>query len=307
MTIQALFKQPLVVLDGAMSTPLEAMGVDTNNPLWTAAALRDQPGKVQMVHRNYLKAGAQLNITNTYQANVPAFVETGMTEGEAKDLIQRAVRLAQAARDDFQAATGKETYVAGSVGPYGAYLADGSEYRGDYDLTAAEYQAFHRPRIKELVTAGVDCLAIETQPKLAEVTAILRMLKTEFPQTFAYVSFSLHDPQTISEGTALADAVKAVSDFDQVLAVGVNCIPLEWVTPAIRTVKTDATKPIIVYPNSGAKYDPQTKTWANPDNGPGFAELVADWIAAGANIIGGCCTTMPKDIQAVADAVKEKR
>lgn len=178
--LERLAQGPLV-LDGSMSTPLEVAGAKTNSDLWTSQTLIDNPDLVYQVHLDYFKAGADLTITDTYQTNVDALVRHGLSEEEARNLIKRAVQLANQARDDYEKETGKHNYVAGSIGPYGAYLADGSEYRGDYDLTAIQLQNFHLPRLAAILATGVDCLALETQPKLTEVVAILALLKTPEP------------------------------------------------------------------------------------------------------------------------------
>ena len=296
-----------VVLDGAMSTPLEKLGADTNNDLWTAKALIDNEELVYEVHKMYFEAGADLIITDTYQANVQAFEKVGYSEKEARNLIKKAVKIAQKARDDYENRTGKHNYIAGTIGPYGAYLANGSEYRGYYELSAEEYQQFHLPRIEELVNAGVDILAIETQPKLDEVLAILELLKEKYPQQKVYVSYTLSDDDTISDGTPLPRAIHALEDYSQVIAVGINCVKLELVEPALKNMKEITDKHLIVYPNSSAVYDPKSKTWSQPKTSATFEELIPNWYEAGARIIGGCCTTGPKEIKAVADFIKRNK
>ncbi|MEN3954832.1 homocysteine S-methyltransferase [Ligilactobacillus salivarius] len=296
-----------VVLDGAMSTPLERLGVDTNNDLWTAKALIDNEELVYEVHKMYFEAGADLIITDTYQANVQAFEKVGYSEKEARNLIRKAVKIAQKARDDYENRTGKHNYIAGTIGPYGAYLANGSEYRGDYELSVEEYQQFHLPRIEELVNAEVDILAIETQPKLDEVLAILELLKEKYPQQKVYVSYTLSDDDTISDGTPLPRAIHALEDYSQVIAVGINCVKLELVEPALKNMKEITDKHLIVYPNSSAVYDPKSKTWSQPKTSVTFEELIPNWYEAGARIIGGCCTTGPKEIKAVADFIKRNK
>lgn len=294
-----------VILDGSMSTPLEAMGEETSSDLWTAKALVDHPDRVYQVHYDYFKAGARITITDSYQANLPAFAKYGYSEDEARDLIKKSAEIAIQARGDYEQATGVHNYVAGSVGPYGAYLADGNEYRGNYHLTPEEYVNFHAPRIDELVQGGADCLAIETQPKLEEVLAILDYVQKTYPALDVYVSFSLKDPQTISEGTSLTEAAQAVQKYPQVFATGVNCMKLKWTVDAIKSLK-GVTDSIIVYPNSGAEYDPQVKKWVYPPDAPDFSQAGPDWVKAGASIVGGCCTVMPADIQKLAEAVKKE-
>ena len=296
-----------VVLDGAMSTPLERLGADTNNDLWTAKALIDNEELVYEVHKMYFEAGADLIITDTYQANVQAFEKVGYSEKEARNLIKKAVKIAQKARDDYENKTGKHNYIAGTIGPYGAYLANGSEYRGDYELSTKEYQQFHLPRIEELATTGVDILAIETQPKLDEVLAILELLKEKYPQQKVYVSYTLSYDDTISDGTPLPRAIHALEDYSQVIAVGINCVKLELVEPALKNMKEITDKHLIVYPNSSAVYDPKSKTWSQPKTSATFEELIPNWYEAGARIIGGCCTTGPKEIKTVADFIKRNK
>ncbi|MRG90043.1 homocysteine S-methyltransferase [Limosilactobacillus reuteri] len=301
--ITAELTKPLLI-DGAMSTALEQLGADTNNSLWTASVLANQPALVKKVHQEYFKAGARLAITDTYQANVPAFIKNGYSKQEAHSLIQRAVALAKEARDEYQQETGIYNYVAGALGPYGAYLANGSEYTGDYHLSAIEYQQFHRPRLTDILTVGVDVIAIETQPRLDEVLAELDLVKELAPDTLCYVSFSLKDSTRLPDGTPLAVAAHTVAKYPNVFAVGVNCIPLEEVTAAIETIHQATDKPVIAYPNSSATYDPTTKTWSYPHGRRSLVDYLPQWLAAGLTIIGGCCTTTPQDIAALHEYLK---
>ena len=301
--ITAELTKPLLI-DGAMSTALEQLGADTNNSLWTASVLANQPALVKKVHQEYFKAGARLAITDTYQANVPAFIKNGYSKQEAHSLIQRAVALAKEARDEYQQETGIYNYVAGALGPYGAYLANGSEYTGDYHLSTVEYQQFHRPRLTDILTVGVDVIAIETQPRLDEVLAELDLVKGLAPDTLCYVSFSLKDPTHLPDGTPLAVAARTVAKYPKVFAVGVNCIPLEEVTAAIETIHQATDKPVIAYPNSSATYDPTTKTWSYPHGRRGLVDYLPQWLAAGLTIVGGCCTTTPQDIAALREYLK---
>lgn len=301
--ITAELTKPLLI-DGAMSTALEQLGADTNNSLWTASVLANQPALVKKVHQEYFKAGARLAITDTYQANVPAFIRNGYSKQEAHSLIQRAVVLAKEARDEYQQETGIYNYVAGALGPYGAYLANGSEYTGDYHLSTIEYQQFHRPRLTNILTVGVDVIAIETQPRLDEVLAELNLVKELAPDTLCYVSFSLKDSTYLPDGTPLAVAACTVAKYPNVFAVGVNCIPLEEVTAAIETIHQATDKPVIAYPNSSATYDPTTKTWSYPHGRRSLVDYLPQWLAAGLTIIGGCCTTTPQDIAALHEYLK---
>ena len=208
-----------LVLDGAMSTALEKQGIDTNTDLWTAVALDKDLDKVYKVHMNYFQAGAQMAITDTYQANVQAFEKHGYSEDKAKEMIADAVKIAKKARDDFEKKTGFHNYVAASVGSYGAYLAEGDEFRGDYDLTKKQYLDFHLPRLQVLLQNKPDCLAIETQPKLDEVVVLLDWLKENAPEMPVYVSFTLHDTTKISDGTPLKKVMEKINEYDLTLFI----------------------------------------------------------------------------------------
>ncbi|MCT4461477.1 homocysteine S-methyltransferase [Lactiplantibacillus plantarum] len=289
-----------VVSDGAMATELEKRGVATNSALWSATAMLDHPDAIQAVHQSYLDAGAKIMTTNTYQANVPAFEQAGIAAAQARQLIQQAVTIAHTARD---ASHVTDAVIAGSIGPYGAYLADGSEYTGAYQLTPSAYQDFHRERLALIMAAGVDVLALETMPRLDEVQALVQLITTTWPQQPYWVSFSIKDPQTLCDGTSLAVAAKWVAAQPNVVAVGVNCTTLENIAPALTTLKAAVAVPLIVYPNSGDQYDPVTKTWQETYLSHQFASFVPQWLAAGTRIIGGCCRTTPKDIATVARAL----
>lgn len=189
--------------------------------------------------------------------------------------------------------------VAGSVGPYGAYLADGSEYVGHYDVSDETLAAFHRPRMAALIEAGADILAFETIPSLQEAQVLVELLK-EFPDTYAWLSFSLKDGTSISEGTPLEICAQTFGSEPQIAAIGLNCAPMEVVTEAIGILRQGSDKPIIVYPNSGELYDAETKTWSGQGSCGSMKDASEQWVAAGAQIIGGCCRTTPHQISELA-------
>ncbi|MEE2523714.1 homocysteine S-methyltransferase [Pseudarthrobacter sp. J75] len=296
-----------LTLDGAMATELEALGSNLDDPLWSAKVLMEQPELIQRVHLDYFRAGAQVAITASYQATPQGFARRGLTAAEALELVALSVRLADQARSEHLAANpgSGPLLVAGSVGPYGAYLADGSEYRGDYRLEKSEFLAFHRPRIAALVEAGVDFLACETLPSLPEAEALLELL-AEF-DVEAWFSFTLRDGSHISDGTPLAQVAALCETEPRVVAVGVNCVPLELVSPALRELRSTATLPLLTYPNSGETYDAGTKTWGpaaaagDASTAPATLQQGAPaWRAIGAQLLGGCCRTTPRDIAELA-------
>ncbi|MEN7461105.1 homocysteine S-methyltransferase [Pantoea dispersa] len=297
----ALTHTDTLILDGALATELEARGCNLADTLWSAKVLMENPELIYQVHYDYFAAGSNVAITASYQATPLGFAARGLDSGQASALIRQSVALAQRARDDYRAASGSETplLVAGSVGPYGAYLANGAEYRGDYALPAAEMKDFHRPRVAALLEAGVDLLACETLPSFGEIQALISLL-AEFPHSSAWFSFTLRDAQHLSDGTPLSKVAEVINAAPQVVAVGLNCVALESVTPALQTLQALTDKPLLVYPNSGEQYDAVSKSWHSAPSGCTLHDKFPEWQQAGARLIGGCCRTTPQDIAAIA-------
>jgi len=295
--------RPLVVLDGALATELERRGADLNDPLWSARLLIEQPERIREVHLDYFRAGADVATTASYQATFEGFARRGLGADEAAALMRRAVGLAVEARELFWAEpahrAGRERpLVAASVGPYGAMLADGSEYRGHYGLDEAALMDFHRPRLAVLAAAGADLLACETIPCLAEARALARLLP-EFPTVVAWIAFSCRDGRHDCEGEPIAQAVAALEGFEQVVALGVNCTAPEHIDSLLEQMRGATRKPLLVYPNSGERYDAVRKAWHGEASAARFADQARGWHARGARLIGGCCRTTPADIAAV--------
>lgn len=296
----------VMIIDGALATELEKHGCNLNDSLWSAKVLMENPAIIQQVHTDYFKSGADCALTASYQATIEGFMDKGLSRNEAKDLIKKSVQIAIDARDQFWAEFAHQTnrpkpIIAASVGPYGAFLADGSEYRGDYQVTEEQLYTFHRERIEILIDAGADILACETIPCLLEAKAITRVLK-EFPDVFAWISFSAKDEFHISDGQKIANCAKWLDKEEQIAAVGINCTAPHFVESLIKQVNNHTTKPIIVYPNSGAEYDATTKTWnQSTEKSTSFDMYTKRWNKIGATIIGGCCRTTPSDIQTLAN------
>ena len=295
---------PLLILDGALATELEQRGCDLRDPLWSAKALLENPALIAQVHRDYLLAGADCIITASYQATIEGFMQRGLTAEAARETLQRSVRLAVEARDAFwqdeaHRAGRPRPLVAASIGPYGAFLADGSEYRGDYPLGEAELMDFHRPRLAALLEAGPDLLACETLPNFTEARALARLL-AEFPNARAWMSFSARDDAHISHGERLADCAAWLDAIPQVVAIGVNCTAPRHIPALIAAARTATNKPIVVYPNSGETYDAARRAWCGPATVETFALEARRWYDAGARLIGGCCRTTPAHIAQIA-------
>jgi homocysteine S-methyltransferase len=295
-----------VILDGAMATELEARGADLHDALWSAKILMEQPTLIRDVHLDYFRAGADCAITASYQATIEGFRARGLAQADALTLIKKSVSLAQEARGIYWAEANpreQTQFIAGSVGPYGAFLADGSEYRGGYGLSEAQLIDFHGPRIAALVEAGVDILACETIPTLIEARALITLL-AEFPQTPAWISFSARDETTINHGESMVECARVCDASPNVVAVGLNCTPPNVIPALIREARKGTQKPILVYPNSGEMWDAQTNSWYGETHSETYGAQAKEWYEAGARIIGGCCRTTPEHIQSVREVLK---
>lgn len=296
--------QPALVIDGALATELERRGCDLKDSLWSAKILLEQPEKIKQVHYDYFKAGADCAITASYQATIAGFAKRGLSEAEAVALMKKSVTLAKEARDEFWAVEANRTgrvkpFVAASVGPYGAYLANGEEYTGNYGLTEKELMDFHRPRMRALIEAGADLLACETIPCLIEAQALVKLLG-EFQSVHAWISFSCRDEAHVCEGDRFEDCIRQIEASPFVDAVGVNCTSPRFIPALIREAKKATQKPVLVYPNSGETYDAAKSDWDGHRIYESFGEEAKEWYNAGARLIGGCCRTTPEDIQAIA-------
>ena len=293
-SLPAALAERVVVLDGGLATELERRGHDLSSALWSARLLVDDPDAIAAVHRAYFRAGAEVATSASYQASAAGFAAVG---AEPVAMLRRSVRLAAAARDEHGSG-----WVAASIGPYGAVLADGSEYRGDYGLDVAALRRFHRPRLEILAEAGADVLAVETIPCLTEVEALLAELaRLEVP---AWLSLTC-DASRTRAGEPLAAAFAMARDCPPVCAVGVNCTAPADVPDAARSAVLHSARPAVAYPNSGEEWDAGTGRW---NGAPGFS--VADveaWLDGGARLVGGCCRIGPAEIGALAARVLERR
>jgi homocysteine S-methyltransferase len=304
-----LNRSGVVMLDGALATELERRGADLHDPLWSARLLIENPALIRRVHRDYFEAGADVATTASYQASLPGLQERGLSATQAREVLELSVRLAQEAREQFweawPPADRLRPLVAASIGCYGAFLHDGSEYRGDYHLSVRQLVDWHRPRLEILAGTHADLLACETIPCLAEAEALVRLLD-DVPNLPAWISFSCRDGQHLCHGEAIADAVACVAGCASVLAVGINCTAPRVVAELLEGAAAQTDKPLIAYPNSGESWDAQQRCWhANADT-LDWAEAALTWHRAGARLIGGCCRTTPATIRTLRSALKPR-
>ncbi|MGW0564264.1 homocysteine S-methyltransferase [Streptomyces sp. NPDC003016] len=282
-----------VVLDGGLSNQLEAQGCDLSDALWSARLLADGPQQIAAAHTAYVRAGAQVLITAGYQATFEGFARRGIGPAGAAELLARSVELARAAGES----AAREIWVAASVGPYGAMLADGSEYRGRYGLSVRELERFHRPRVEALVAAAPDVLALETVPDTDEAEALLRAV--EGSGAPVWLSYSIAGGRTRA-GQPLDAAFALAAGNDQVIAVGINCCEPRDADAAVELAASVSGKPVVVYPNSGEQWDARGRRWRG--GGTYDPARVREWRAAGARLVGGCCRVGPAEIAELAGA-----
>ncbi len=293
--VDALANQP-VVLDGGLATRLEARGHDLSDALWSARLLLDDPDQIIAAHEDFYAAGAEVAITASYQVSFAGLAARGVGAQDAERVLRRSVELARHA-----AAGAPGRWVAASVGPYGAALADGQEYTGDYDLDVAGLRRWHRPRIAALAAAEPDVLAIETIPCLAEVEALLA--EVDGIGVPCWLSLTVDGDRT-RRAEPVAEAFRMAAGVAEVVAVGVNCCTAGSADACVPLAAASG-KPVVVYPNSGEGWDGAARTWTGT---PTFhPDRVTRWLDDGARLVGGCCRVGPDDIAEIARIAGEIR
>ena len=297
-------KYPLI-LDGGMSNVLENQGCDLNHKLWSAKIIETNPQAIVNCHLTYLEAGANCITTAGYQATVKGFMELGFGLKEAKQLVLKSVELAEKAKSEFLTKNkiNDNIFIAASMGPYGAYLADGSEYRGAYTISEKELESFHLEQIKILDASNADFLAFETIPSLVEIKVLSGLLiDTVKP---AWVSFSCKDELYLNDGEKISKAAKILANHPSVFAIGVNCTAPKYITSIIQTLKNSAPgKRVVIYPNSGEVYRADIKSWQGISDPDLFQRMAEEWFENGADILGGCCRIGPDHIKKIKALVK---
>jgi homocysteine S-methyltransferase len=291
--------QGYAVLDGGLATALEAAGHALDTRLWSARLLIDEPDAVRAVHTAYLEAGADCITTAGYQASIEGLLAAGLDRAQSEGVLRRAVEVAVEARDAFWADPSKrigrlEPIVAASAGPYGAFLADGSEYHGRYGVERRALERFHAERLDVLAMAGADTLAFETVPSGLEAEVVAALLRAR-PDVRAWVSFTCRDAESLRDGTPVAEAARRCAAVGSVVAVGVNCTAPGHVGRLIERIVDVTDGPVIVYPNSGERYDVGTGAWTGRPEA--WLDSVPAWLEAGACILGGCCRVGPDEIR----------
>ena len=297
-----------VILDGGLGTELEAQGADLRDALWSAKVLVEDPDRIREVHTAYFEAGADVAISASFQASFEGFAARGFDHDTAEGLLRRSVEVAQEARAAWWHARRADVrpfpLVAASVGPYGAVLGNGAEFTGDYDKDEDELVEFHVPRLEALAAAEPDLLACETIPSIVEARALGRALE-RVPDVPAWVSFSCRNAAQICDGTPFEEAIRVAEAGASVVAVGLNCTAPIHSEGLVRIAAGRTSKPVVAYPNRGAFWDAVRKGWVDPPRQDARAPLrPAEWRAAGARLIGGCCGIGPSQIATIAQTLR---
>jgi homocysteine S-methyltransferase len=281
-----------ILLDGGFSTALEELGNTLNTSLWSGELLKSHPDQVRAAHKLFADAGAQVLITSSYQITYPGCLSQGWTREEVNAALVASTELAS-----FPGVK-----VAASVGPYGAYLADGSEYRGNYGLSKEELKEFHRDRLTALIATKPHLLAVETIPELTEADAIIELISEIAPLMPFWISFSCKSETELSSGEKFSDAVALVNSAPSAVAVGINCTKPAFIAPLLESATSSL--PYVVYPNSGREWDASAKVWLGPVNSSFELDDIQAWKSLGATVIGGCCGVSPKDIAGLGQLIK---
>lgn len=306
---QILEKQKAIIIDGALGTQIQKNGHNVSDSLWSAKFLDEDPQVIKDVHMQYLDSGADIIITSSYQASFEGFLKKGFTYEKVVELLKLSINIAIEARDEFwenNSDTNRiKPLVAASIGPYGAYLADGSEYSGNYEISDEELKNFHKKRLEVLIQTNPDIYAFETIPSLNEAKILCELID-EFNLTNSWITFSAKDDSFTNAGNEINESIKILENTKSLGAIGINCTAPQYMPKLIKNIKANTNKPIVIYPNGGSKYNPITKLWEQGEISPiEYAKMSHLWVSKGAKLIGGCCLTTPQEIKEIRKVLLE--
>jgi homocysteine S-methyltransferase len=278
----------MIKIDGGLSTALEELGADLKSILWTGELIEKNPDQIIAAHRAYVDASAKVVISSSYQVSFIGEAKSGINDQTVSRLLVKSTELAK------QALIGSDAKVAASIGPYGAALGDGSEYRGNYQISDEQLRKFHSRRIEILAETEPDLFAVETIPSVKEAIIVEELIiNTNIPY---WVSFSCKDELHISEGDTFENAIGALEKSPNRLAVGINCTDPRYISSLLKSVRSK--EPFVIYPNAGRVWDAESKIWIGDPLG--FNQYISEWTDLGAEYIGGCCGVGPKEIASLA-------
>ena len=299
-----------IILDGGLATELEKRGHRLDTHLWSARLLKDHPETIRSVHLDYLVAGADCVTSASYQATIPGFAQAGLDRDQSRMLLRESIRLAKSACREFEqsdsGAARQRHLVAASIGPWGAYLADGSEYTGNYRISPSKLREFHLERWLLLAEESPDVMLCETIPSRMELETLVELAR-QTPELETWISVCCRDENHLGDGTPLGDVGSLLDSAREVQRLGVNCVPPDSVAGQLAALGSVTDKPLIAYPNSGETWLAERKQWSGESTLEGFEELAQKWLDQGLSGVGGCCRTGPEHIAILRNLVAADR
>ena len=291
---QRLSRGDVIILDGATGTELERRGVPMHGVAWSAVALRTHPAVVRQVHEDYIRAGADVVITNTF-ASARHTLERTELVGEVRDLNSRAVNLAKEARES--AAEDRRVYIAGSMS---TSFRPGEEPSADY------LKSSYREQADLLAQAGVEILVLEMMTEVEQaVDAIEAAVSTGLP---VWVGFSCKMSEDDSEVVLLGSKGETFAQaLGILLSLGCSLVSvmhsrIEETVPALRVVQDLWNGPMGAYPESGSFVMPnwQFDQIVSPED---LLVQARRWVQMGVQLIGGCCGIGPEHIRVLKEGL----
>ena len=271
------------LLDGSMSFPMEHLGYNLKNKLWTGMALLSDPDIIKNIHKDYINAGADYISTSTYQVSYDRLKNMGYQSSEIKKVFQKSVDLVKEAIKE--SGSKKEIKIVGSFGPFASFDPNASEYVGKYNSTDDEIKNFHLNNINIIEETDLDIILYETIPCLREIEILSKVLSQTNKEI--WISITCNENIEFRDGSSFKEACKIISQIEQITTLGINCFSPLLVEKALKELKKYSNKKTLVYPNSGEQYNPKVKYWSGKNE---FNNLmIKNWLSLSPDIIGGCC------------------
>ena len=285
------------LLDGSMSFPLEQLGYNLKNKLWTGMALISDPDIIKNIHKDYMNAGADYISTSTYQVSYDRLQNMGYQSSEIKKVFQKSVDIVKEAIKESRSK--KEIKIVGSFGPFASYDPNASEYVGKYNSSDDEIKNFHLNNINIIEETDLDIILYETIPCLREIKILSKILSQTNKEI--WISITCNENIEFRDGSSFKEACKIISQIEQITTMGINCFSPLLVEKALKELKKYSNKKTLVYPNSGEKYNPKDKYWSGKNE---FNNLmIKNWLSLSPDIIGGCCRVGYNNIKKMREEI----
>jgi homocysteine S-methyltransferase len=285
------------LLDGSMSFPMEQLGYNLKNKLWTGMALISDPDIIKNIHKNYINAGADYISTSTYQVSYDRLQNMGYQSSEIKKVFQKSVDLVKEAIKESRSK--KEIKIVGSFGPFASYDPKASEYVGKYNSTDDDIKNFHLNNINIIEETDLDIILYETIPCLREIKVLSKVLSQTNKEI--WISITCNENIEFRDGSSFKEACKIISQIEQISTLGINCFSPLLVEKALKKLKKYSNKKTLVYPNSGEKYNPKDKYWSGKNEFDNL--MIKNWLSLSPDIIGGCCRVGYNNIKKMREEI----